>query len=160
MEADETLRFAKSYPAIPFVVTQAVARLLALTPGQMALLPQEPGVWLFHFWGTVWGMLLTAVLRTHGFSAEMGNEYCLYVSRPLTQLPLWDEKKGEQAVRDTAVTLANRLEMGRFHPLLPADLALTAVLHQVSLPAFAQVYQSATLLNDLALHERLHSLWS
>lgn len=160
MTADETLRFAKSYPAIPFVVTQAVAHLLALTPGQMAILPQEPGVWLFHFWGTVWGMLLTAVLRAQGFSAEMGNEYCLYVGRPLAQLPPWDEKKGEQAVRDTAVTLANRLEMGRFHSLLPADVALASVLRQVSLTAFARLYQSVTLVNDPALHERLHSLLS
>jgi hypothetical protein len=115
-------------------------------------------VWLFHFWGTVWGLLLTAVLRAQGFSAEAGNEYGLYLSRPLTKLPPWDEKKGEQVVRETAVTLANRLEMGRFHSLLPADLALAAVLRQVSLPTFARLYQSAMLVNDPALYERLHSL--
>jgi ATP-dependent Lhr-like helicase len=158
--ADEMLRFAKSYAAVPFDVTQAVARLLELKRGQMAILTQEPGIWLFHFWGTVWGMLLTAVLRAHGFSAEVGNEYCLYVRLPLTQLPLWDDKKGEQAVRDTAVSLGNRLEMGRFHSLLPIDIALTAVLRQINLPAFAQAYQSATLLNDPELHQQLHSLLS
>lgn len=156
--ADEMLRFAKSYAAVPFVVTQAVAQQLALKSGQMAILPQEPGLWLFHFWGTVWGSLLTAVLQVHGFSAEAGNEYCFYVRHPLTQLPLWDDKKGEQAVRDTAVSLTNRLEMGRFHSLLPADIALTAILRQINLPAFAHAYRSTTLLNDLTLHERLHAI--
>jgi hypothetical protein len=158
LEANEQLRFARSYAAVPFNVTQAVARLLRLVPGHMAILPQEPGLWLFHFWGTVWGLLLAAVLRTYGFSAEAVNENCLYLKQPLAQLPPWDDKKGEQAVRDTAVSLTNRLEMGRFHSLLPADLALAAVLRQVSLPTFAQLYQSAMLVNDPALYERLHSL--
>ena len=157
-EVDEVLRFARSYAAVPFVVCQAVARLLKLTSGQMAILPQEPGLWLFHFWGTVWGLLLTAVLQAHGFSAEAVNENCLYLKQPLIQLPPWDDKTGEQAVRNTAVSLTNRLEMGRFHALLPADLAQTAVLRQVNLPVFAQLYQAATLVNDPALYERLHSL--
>jgi hypothetical protein len=48
--------------------------------------------------------------------------------------------------------------MGRFHSLLPVDIALTAVLRQMNLPGFAQAYQAATLYSDPALHKRLHSL--
>lgn len=156
--ANDILRFRKAYAAVPYVVTQTVARSLRLEPGQMAVLPQEPGLFLFHFWGTVWGELLTAVLINQRISAEAVNEYCLYVRQPLTQLPPIDENEVKRAARDIIVILANRLEMGRFHPLLPPDVALAAVLRQMSLPAFTQLHQSAMLVDDPRLHEQLHSL--
>ncbi|MFQ5422132.1 MAG: DEAD/DEAH box helicase, partial [Anaerolineae bacterium] len=46
--ASEILLAKSGYAAIPFPVTQAVADLLGLLPGEMAVLPQEPGAFLFH----------------------------------------------------------------------------------------------------------------
>ncbi|KAA3663906.1 MAG: hypothetical protein DWQ04_08425, partial [Chloroflexi bacterium] len=59
--ADEVLRMRKSFAPVPFVVTQAVARSMGLRPGNMVVLPLDEGMRLYHFWGTVWGEMLTAV---------------------------------------------------------------------------------------------------
>ncbi len=156
--AGDILRFRKTYAAIPFVVTQTVGQTLNLEPGQIAALPQEPGLFLFHFWGTVWGELLTAVLVAQGFSAESVNEYCLYVRSPLPQLPRIDENVVKKAARDIIVTLSNRLGMGRFHRLLPADIARRAVFNQLNLERFRQLYDTAQITFDGRLYEQLHQL--
>ncbi len=157
-QADEILRFQKTYAAIPFTVTQAVARSLNLQPGQMAALPAENGIYLFHFWGTVWGDLLTAVLLNHALAAEAINEYCLLVRPPLTQLPAWEEKIGRKAARQCVSLASNRLEMGRFHSLLPADVAETAVLRLLDLSRFSQLYREAALVKRPEIYEKLHLL--
>jgi Lhr-like helicase len=143
---DAVLRFAKSAIAIPFNLTQAVARALELQVGQMTFLPQERGIVLFHFWGTVWGMLLAATLQEHGFPCEFINEYALSIATPLPQLPLYDEKLVQKAAKATADILATRLEMGRFHSLLPGDVAQSATLNQLNLPQFAQLYTAAQII--------------
>jgi hypothetical protein len=157
-EVTAPLLFRKSYAAIPFVVTRTVAHALELAENEMALLPQTPGQFLFHFWGTVWGELLAAVLIAQGLIAEPVNEYCLYMQPALTQLPEWDEKLVRKAAKETAVTLANRLQMGRFHRLLPAGVALDAVTGQLNLPAFGQQYRAAALRTRPELQEQLHLL--
>lgn len=155
---DDILRFRKSYAAIPFEVTQMVAQSLNLQPDQMVLLPQEPGSYLFHFWGTVWGELLTAVLLNQGISAEPVNEYCLFVRQPISQLPVTDETLLTKAARDIVIALANRLEMGRFHRLLPVDVATTATLNLLNLPQFTRLYQAAIVTNRPLIHESLSLL--
>ncbi len=157
---DDILRFRKSYAAVPYVITQTVARSLGLEPGQMAILPQAPGQFLFHFWGTVWGELLTAVLINQGISAEVVNEYCLYMHQPGSHLPPVDEKGIAKAAGDIVFILANRLEMGRFHRLLPADVAHHAVLTQLNLANFKQAYDEADLVNESRINEQLHQLLS
>ncbi|HID53651.1 MAG TPA: DEAD/DEAH box helicase [Anaerolineae bacterium] len=156
--ADDILRFQKTYAAVPFAVTQAVARSLDLQPGQMAALPTENGIYLFHFWGTVWGELLTAVLLNQALAAEAINEYCLLARPPLTQLPAWEEKIGREAARQYAPAAANYLEMGRFHSLLPADVAETAVLRLLDLSQFSQLYREVALVKRPELYEKLHQL--
>ncbi|HRQ39302.1 MAG TPA: DEAD/DEAH box helicase [Chloroflexota bacterium] len=142
---DDILRFSTTYAPIPHQITQAVARSLAIPPRQMVWLPEEPGGFLFHFWGTIWGELLTAVLIAQSISAESINEYCLYVRQRLDQLPPLAEKLLQKVARELAVTFANRLEMGRFHRLLPADIATAATLHQLNLPQFQTHYRAANI---------------
>ncbi|MCI0395566.1 MAG: hypothetical protein L0322_11575, partial [Chloroflexi bacterium] len=86
------------------------------------------------------------------------NEYCLHLSRPLAQLPPWDEKLGQKVARDRAVVLAGRLEMGRFHQLLPAGVAVPAVVRQLNMERLRQVYQSATIVHLSELYPRLDML--
>ncbi|MFO7683503.1 MAG: DEAD/DEAH box helicase, partial [Chloroflexota bacterium] len=117
---DDILRFRKVSAAIPFMVAQTVARALNIPANKMPVLPHETGGFLFHFWGTLWGELLTAVLVSQGVSAEPVNEYCLFVRQPLDRLPACPQKPLNKAARDIIVTLGNRLEMGRFQRLLPA----------------------------------------
>ncbi len=152
---DDLLRFATSYAAIPYPITQAVARSLAVPPGQMVWLPEEPGGFLFHFWGTVWGELLTAVLVMQGVSAETINEYCTFIRQPLPQLPPLDETRLQKTAREMVTTFANRLEMGRFHRLLPADVATAATIQQLNLPQFRAQYRNASIETVPPIFEQL-----
>ncbi len=159
-EADEVLRFRKSYPAIPFDVTQAVANSLGLKSGQMVFIPDAEGggMTLFHFWGTVWGELLTAVLRTNLLPANSINEYCLHLQPAISRLPEWDSSLGKQAAKSIADTAVKWLQMGRFHGLLPVNVGETAVIQQLNLSQFSQHYQKATLLKKSQLNEQLQML--
>lgn len=126
----------------------------------MPLLPQALGAFLFHFWGTVWGELLTAVLIAHGTGAEAVNEYCLYLHQPLSQLPPLQEKVMLKAGRRTAVKLADRMEMGRYHDLLPADVAANAAITLLDLPQFNHAWRAVRLVQEPSLQESLHELIS
>lgn len=157
---DDILRFRKSYAAIPYMVTQAVARSLDIPGNSMVILPQEQGQTLFHFWGTIWGELLTAVLRVQGINANAINEYCLHLNHPINQLPPCSEKQLAKAAGSILSLLENRLEMGRFHGLLPADIAAEATLKQLNLPRFSQLYNQVHLLTKPEIGEKLHLLVS
>ncbi|MBE2224543.1 MAG: DEAD/DEAH box helicase, partial [Anaerolineae bacterium] len=155
---DDILSFRKSYAAIPYMITQAVARSLGIPANGMVTLPQEQGQFLFHFWGTIWGELLTAVLQVQGVSAKAVNEYCLYLNQPVSQLPPCPEKQLTIAARNIRAILENRLQMGRFHGLLPADVALAATLQQLNLPRLAQLYNQTHLLAKPEINEKLDLL--
>lgn len=155
---DEQLPFQTSYAAIPFGLTQAIARSLHIAPGQMVTLAQERGGYLFHFWGTIWGALLAGLLEQQGVSATHLNEYCLFIHQLPTQLPPAGETVLRQAARKNIVWLTNRLAMGRFHSLLPADVAMTATLHQLDLPRFLAQYQTAVLNPYPDLYPQLTAL--
>jgi hypothetical protein len=155
---NEVLDYRKTYAVIPFIVTQAVARLLGIEPPQIVVVPQNQGQWLFHFWGTVWGKLLTAVLQRYKLQVESVNEYCLHLGQPLNQLPAWDEEVGQAAAERTAVALTDRLEMGRFHKLLPANVAVAAAVGQLNLVRFKQIYRTATITSRADINEQLDLL--
>jgi ATP-dependent Lhr-like helicase len=157
-EVDHVLRLGFAYAVIPFAMTQAVARDLGLQPGQIAAVPAELGVWLYHFWGTVWGELLAGILLAQGIEADPINEYCLYARPAIERLPAWDAAIGQQVAAGLAATLAERLEMGRFHPLLPPNIANTAAGQQLNLDSFGQVYQAAVLQPAGEMAETLHQL--
>ncbi len=157
-DADEVLRIRKSFAPVPFVVTQAVARSMGLAPGNMVVLPMEEGMRLYHFWGTVWGEMLTAVLRAHGLVAEHLNEFCLAVKPSIIQLPEWDEGIGGEVERKTAVSLSGRMEMGRYARLLPATVAVAATARLLNLERFSAYYQTAVLRSGEGMVEQLHML--
>jgi hypothetical protein len=115
-------------------------------------------MWLFHFWGTVWGKLLTNVLVSNLLSAEVVNEYCLFVRPSLAQLPLWDEKLAKRAAQTAALASAGQLEIGRFHPLLPAHIGVAAVVRLLNLEPFAELYRAANLVSQPALYQPLSAL--
>ena len=158
VEVDEVLRFRKGYPAVPFNVTQTVARSLGIELEQMPCLADEVGMTLFHFWGTVWGELLTAVLRSHSLAAESINEYCLRLKPAIIELPAWDTNVAEQAAKGIVDTSVKWLEMGRFHKLLPPNVAEAAVIHQLNLSQFGQLYQATTLVKKSQVNEQLQML--
>ncbi|MEZ4636041.1 MAG: hypothetical protein R2856_13940 [Caldilineaceae bacterium] len=45
-------------------MSQAVARLLGVSAGEMVSVPVAEGCWLFHFWGDVYGLLLADLSAT------------------------------------------------------------------------------------------------
>jgi len=140
---DEVLRFSTGAPAVPFALTQAVGRSLGLAQGQLVTLQAVEGLWLFHFWGTIWGELLAKVMLAHSFIAKPVNEYCLTVRQTVNQLPPWDEAVSRRIAINAAVALAGRLEMGRFHSLLPANVAVAATLCQLNIKAWSRVYRES-----------------
>jgi hypothetical protein len=155
---DDILRFRKSYAAIPYMITQAVARSLDIPVNGMVTLPQEQGAFLFHFWGTIWGEMLTAVLQLQGVGAKTVNEYCLHLSHPISQLPPCPEKQVIKAARNILSILENRLQMGRFHGMLPADVAAAATLKQLNLSRLSLIYHQARLLTKPEISEKLDLL--
>jgi ATP-dependent Lhr-like helicase len=161
--AEETLRFVTAPLAVPLDVSQAVAAHLGLVSDQMALVQNEMGALLFHFWGDLYGALLAAMLQA-GLAEEDGvvarlNEHCLRLPAGLISLPLWDDALAHDAARRLMPQILPVLELGRFHSLLPPDLAYLAALAQIDLARLEALYQTATLLSPPAgLRLRLLSL--
>lgn len=161
--AEETLRFVTAPFAVPLDVSHAVAAHLGLALGQMAVVHDETGTLLFHFWGDLYGALLAAMLQAElteedGVVARL-NEYCLHLPASLLDLPPWDNALAQAAGRQLMPQLLSFLELGRFHSLLPPDLAYLAALAQIDLPRLEVLYRAATLLSPPAgLRLRLFSL--
>ena len=61
--ASDLLMMAAAPFAIPLDVSQSVATYLGLEPGQMCLVREANDAWLFHFWGAIYGTLLSEVLQ-------------------------------------------------------------------------------------------------
>jgi ATP-dependent Lhr-like helicase len=163
---DELMRFHTAPVAIPLEVAQGVAAQLGLPAGQMPCLPDDQGMWLFHFWGDLYGDLLAATLRAY-FTPEgeeepvivAWNEFCLYLPFPLTALPPYDQALVTAQVERLAAYFGHFLELGRFHALLPPELARQSVLEQLKLPRFEALYLSANLQEAPAgLREVLRAL--
>ncbi|MBK8432458.1 MAG: hypothetical protein IPL28_14710 [Chloroflexi bacterium] len=155
---DDVVRFGGGEMAIPFVVAQAVARGLGIAPAEMPFLPAGEGVWLFHFWGTVWGKLLAELLLAQGVMATSADEYALYLPLAIPALPSWNEAVARRVGQRTAANLADMLGMGRFHSLLPADVASAAVVGLLNLARLGRLYRATTLTHRPELGESLTAL--
>jgi hypothetical protein len=128
----------------------------------------EPGNWLFHFWGDLYGELLAALLQPHFVQPGLPEDelplvrrlpHALRLPGALTQLPPWNEALARRALLRLLPRLEARLELGRFHELLHPALAERSVLDQCNLPRFAQLYRQATLIPaEAALRTRLLAL--
>jgi hypothetical protein len=87
------------------------------------------------------------------------NEHCLRLPAGLLRLPSWDDALAHHEVRGLMPQLLPFLELGRFHSLLPPDLAYLAALAQLDLPRLETLYRAATLVSPPAgLRLRLLSL--
>lgn len=152
--ADETLRFVTAPFAVPWDISQAVAGHLSVAPGQMALVHDDQGALLFHFWGDLYGALLAALLQAglddNSAVISRPNEHCLRLPAGLNELPPWNETLLRQAARRLMPQIEPTLELGRFHSLLPPDLAYQAALAQCDLARFEQLYRAATMISPTA----------
>lgn len=165
----ELLRIQRAYAAIPYEECQAVASLLGLNPGHMVAhqLPfadndRQPGMILYHFLGSIWGLLLTAILQSNRLSASYINEYSLHLQIPLTghQLPIWDDDLVARVAKRQAQVLAKRLALGRFYDLLEPQVAHESALSQLNVDVFKSVYMAQRVLHspNLELLDKLSGL--
>jgi hypothetical protein len=69
------------------------------------------------------------------------NEFCLHCRPAPNQLPPWNDALAQKAARNTAIVMSDRLEMGRYHSLLPAHIGLAAAVKQLNLPRFQAYYE-------------------
>lgn len=152
----EELRYHTAPFAVPLEVSQAVARHLSIAPNQVYLVPDDDGVWFFHFWGDLYGTLLAGILQDHFQSADeadvvsVQNELCLHLPMALPHLPTWSQALVQGQLYPLLPRLEPLLELGRFHSLLPVDLAERALIAQCDLPRFQQLYESALLIAPTA----------
>jgi ATP-dependent Lhr-like helicase len=166
---DEQLQTRAAPFAVSLEVSQAVARLLGFSDGEIVLLQTEgqpEGVtWLFHFWGEIYGRLLAGMLESYfahddemAFVAPL-NEHCLQLPGSLERLPRWEGRVVRQQVQQMIARLEPVLELGRFHSLLPPDLATQAVVERIDLPRFERLYHAARVIRPTAgQRERLRHL--
>jgi len=153
---DEVLRFHTAPFAVPLDVSQAVAAHLKLLPGQLCLLHDESGVWLFHFWGELYGELLAAILQFHARREDElaivspYNELCIRLPVGLRELPPWNAAVTHRQVRQLLPRLEPVLELGRFHGLLPVELAERTVVEFCDLPRFEALYRAARIIDPPA----------
>lgn len=169
-QVGEMIHFSRSPAAIPLDVAQALAANLGLQTGELAYVLADseftelPGMWLFHFWGSVYGEVLRALLarrlspRDNQSPVQVWHDHCLYLPAPISQLPPWDERAASRAVRDSVARLEELLNMGRFHSLLPVDVARQAVVEQCQLARLRPIYQQARLVAPDHLRQELRRL--
>ena len=163
--ADEELRFQTAPFAVPLDVAQAVAAYLGLPAGQICLLHDERGAWLFHFWGDLYGEWLAALLK-HYFDPRgeaplvtPHNEYCLELPTGLTHLPPWHGPQAQRQLQRLLPQVEPFLEVGRFHSLLPPAVADEMVIDLCDMPRFEQLYRAAQIITpSAALRNRLAGL--
>lgn len=87
------------------------------------------------------------------------NEHCLELPTPLLDLPSWNPVILRRQLRVHYPKLQSYLDLGRFHSLLPPDVAYDAVIAQCDLPRFEQLYRAAHLITPAAgLRTRLLQL--
>jgi len=148
---DEELRFQTAPFAVPLEIGQAVAAHLKLAPGQLCLVHDEQGAWLFHFWGDLYGALLAGMLQAHFARTDEDaivaprDELCLHLPGTLAHLPAWNTALTQRHLRRLIPRLEPMLELGRFHSLLPPALADRTVVAQCDLPRFEQLYRAARI---------------
>ncbi|MEX2534436.1 MAG: DEAD/DEAH box helicase [Trueperaceae bacterium] len=174
--SEEALRFRTAPQAVPLELAQEVAAQMRLAPGQLQLLADGQHLWLFHFWGDVYGHLLVALLRKHLAEdsdaydtpddsirpqPRTWNELCLLLPFPLDALPPWDSHLAYTEGRALLPRLQRYLGLGRFQPLLPPDVATRSALDQIDLPRLEALYRAATVVTAPAgLREELRALLS
>ncbi len=167
--SDEVLRFRTAPQAVPLELAQGVAAQLGLAPGHLYLLEDDDQLWLFHFWGDVYGALLSALLRAQagdddaaaavGRGAGGQNELCLRLPLAVDALPPWDPTLAATEVHELLPRLQASLQLGRFQPLLPPTVATRSALEQLDLPRFEALYRGARVVGaPAALRDRLRAL--
>ena len=159
------MRFQTAPFAVPLDVAQAVAAYLGLGDGEMALLHEERGAWLFHFWGDLYGEWLAALLnyyfdpRGESPLVTAQNEYCLYLPTGVAQLPPWNAIQAQRQLHRLLPRIEPFLEVGRFHSLLPPALAEEAVIALCDAPRFERLYRATQVVTpSAALRARLAGL--
>lgn len=150
---DEQLRFQAAPFAMPLDVAQAIARRLSVARGRIVLVHDERCVRLFHFWGDLYGLLLAELLQTYGrrrdpsYVAGAANGLCITLPAALPTLPAWEAAEAHRELRRLLPRVEPFLGLGRFHLLLPPELAEAAALAHCDLTRFEQLYRAATLID-------------
>ena len=138
--------------ALPLEIGQAVAAWVGLRPPQIAALQVAEGMWLFHFWGELYGELLREILQLQHPTAESSapvinvNEHCLYLPGIIHEPLDWNESATYRALYRLLPRFEAILDLGRFHSLLPPDLAQKTVVACCDLPRFRNLYCAAEIV--------------
>ncbi len=161
----DSVRFVAAPFALPLDVSLAMAASLGLPPNSLTLVADEGESLLFHFWGEVYGTLLAQLLQRQITSHARGgaedyledhddppprvdvvSPICLRLPEAPVALPPWREAEAQRALHYLLPQLEPFLDLGRFHALLPPDLARETALALCDLPHFERLYRSAVIV--------------
>ncbi len=157
--AKESLRLHTSPQALPLGTAQGIALTLGVPQGALPLVTAPRGVLLYHFWGDLYGEWLAAILRVYFSPADPADNdtggalitphsaLSLLLTFSLPALPPWDEGVALDTLKELEPLFETWLELGRFHPLLPPDLALQSVREGCNLKRFEMLYRSARIIS-------------
>jgi hypothetical protein len=156
--------------SLGFEVGQAIHRHLGIPAGRLPVLHEGEVTLLFHGWGGIYGRLLGAFLQAcfadEVFANERGatpsyvnwNDVCLELPFELVTLPPWDEQVFQRLLKSEVRILTPLLELGRFHNLLPPDVAYAAVVDWLNPEYFKVLYEQATTWPGRSMREVLLAL--
>src|SRR5690606_35228567 len=115
----------------------------------------------FHFWGDIYGELLAAILQAHYPASDWQprirawNEVALHLPFHLEQLPPWDGWLARRELGFLARRIEEEMDCGRFHPLLPPELAIGTVVALCDLERFEKMYGAAAVSLPPIPHDQL-----
>ncbi|EFK09586.1 DEAD/DEAH box helicase [delta proteobacterium NaphS2] len=145
-------------PVIETALARDFARFLGIPPGTAPLLRLEDGLWgLFHFMGSLWGVLLSLVMaRLDNMEVTTVNGYFLLLTQPLNKLP---QKLRRSEIRNIILRhrrkLRYRIQEGGWASQIPASWRDAHLLACVDVDRFTEAVQSMRVDENIQPEQKM-----
>lgn len=149
-ESSQKQIFLAARQKLAFETAWLLPLQIGLKIGDAPLVPAEDGGWYFFHWmGDLYGKVLMDLLRYNLLVEETTQSgLCLWLSDPLTGLPVWTLAQIQTHLKDYYQQLEPLLALGTFHRWLPPILRKRTVIEQVNAPRFISVARSLNIIRN------------
>ena len=145
-------------PVIETALAQDFARFLGIPSGTAPLLPLEDGLWgLFHFMGSLWGVLLSLVMaQLNSMAVSTVNGYFVLLTQPVNELP---EKLRHSEIRKIILRhrkkLRYRIQEGGWASQIPVSWRDAHLLACVDVDRFIKEVQSMRVDENIQPEQKM-----
>lgn len=150
--AEEAQFLTRMGPRYSFGLARDLAYFLGHQERELRFEPREMGKWrLHHFFGTLWGQLLAAVLRAQGFTVKKVNAFHAECELRRHKLPLTlgtasqIEAQTQEWLQTSYKFLAGPLEAGPWNRFVPDEFTKRWILEAMRPQEFAEELASFVL---------------